>query len=161
MPPLSYKDTVDKIFEKGQQYFESPHIPASLHELQVLSDELCSCVPWVVPVSLVLIERPDECDIQAVRNIIDNNFTINRIPQAMIDTEVEPMSEQWVVCGTPIIYFFDRRFLSVGTLLHELAHLRSPFSNHGERFRSAHEELISAWNLLRDREYVHRSISYK
>ena len=149
---MSYQDTVDKIFEENEQYFERPFVPASLHQLQVLSDKLCSCVAWVTPVTVKLAECPDDCGIQLVENFIKDKFTINTIPQAMIDMEVDYKyqsgCEQGVVYGTSVIYFFDKRFLSVGTLLHELAHLHPPFNNHGKRFKLAHAELVDKFNSV-------------
>jgi len=68
----------------------------------------------------------------------------------MLEMEVEWSVAPHVdlIYGQSRIYFFDKRFLSVGTLLHEMAHLHPPFDNHGKRFDVAYAELVKRWHLI-------------
>lgn len=146
---MNYKETVDRIFLENQQNFELPYIAAPLVKLQSLADTICDYVEWVSPVYLKLVEDPETCGIFDVEDAMMHKFTKNRLPQAIICMDVEPAElDEEIVYGQSIIYFFDKRFLTVGTLLHELAHLHSHFDNHGVRFNAAHAELVDRWNLI-------------
>ncbi len=147
---MNYKETVDKIFAMNQQKFPEPYIPASLAKLQLLADTICDYVGWVIPVYLKLIENPEFCEVDCVTETLKREFTINRMPQAMIEMELgrSVVSHVDLIYGQPRIYFFDKRFLSVGTLLHEMAHLHPPFDNHGKRFNVAYAELVERWHRI-------------
>ena len=144
-----YRDVVGMLFAARKMEQPYPFIMMDLDSLQVLADELCGLVSWARPVRLVLVEDPDESEDQAVISTLLGSFRPWNIPKACLSQEVFDWSEPCLDV-MPIVYFFDRRFLSVGVLLHELAHLSPPFNcDHGSEFMRAKSEIVWAFEQKR------------
>lgn len=142
---MNYSETVDRIFAKGIQVHADPYLPVALPTLQYLAELIGNRVAWVPTVDMQLTENPDQSNDPVARQAMDSFFASNTIPQAIISLEIDITDN---IASMPVIHFFDKRFLSVGTLLHELAHLHSPYTNHGKEFQQAHRELLAAWDEI-------------
>lgn len=143
-----YRDIVDMLFAERRVEQQYPIVTMTMPSLQELADKLSSRVSWLRPVTLILAEDPDESHDQKVRSIFSDSCSPGRVPKATIVQEVLDMSTP-CIDAQPDIYFFDRRFLTVGVLLHELAHLHPPFYDHGDDFVKA--KMALCWEFERMR----------
>lgn len=147
---MSYREEVARAFALGKNKQEYPHIYAPLGKLQFLADAISDKVEWVKPVYLRLTDPDCYADPEVSITMKEHfrplqNGSAN-IPCAMISFEI--IYEGWI-CDQPVVHFFDARFLTVGVLLHELAHLHpSAHFDHGPGFRDAHDRLVRMWDTF-------------
>lgn len=147
--PMNYSETVMFLEKSGKLEYPQPYIPAPLVKLQFLADAIADRVDWVGDVYLQLTDVDHSAD-KSVQEFMQDSFRPGRLPQAMITMEcgIDPDTGDDKIYMQSMIHFSDRRFLSVGHLLHELAHLHPPFNDHGEEFQAALQQLQDLWETI-------------
>lgn len=118
-----------------------PMIESPLVKLQFLADVISDKVEWARPVYLKLFD-PNK-DEEAFDLVIP---WANSVVLASTYMEVDSSGSK--ICDQPVIYFMYPQSCTVGILLHEMAHLRYPYTNHGEEFQEALWELKILWNTI-------------
>jgi len=139
---VRYYDLIDFLIAGGKIKYADPDIVFDILQLQILADQIADRVVFVKRCNLFLtnIEMSDLPHVNDLHRSFDFNAPSGRVPQAMIYYEVGGKNDS-LILSTPEIHFFHERFLTVGVLLHELAHLYQPLGNHNSKFYLAEKRL--------------------
>ncbi|MCB2218008.1 MAG: hypothetical protein KQH59_18250 [Desulfobulbaceae bacterium] len=129
---------------KGKLRFPEPNIPMALRELRrliVVVRQFDDIGSMLTRIDLQLTD-PDTTDNRAVIEQVAGSLPFCRLPMAAGHFEVEVDGR---LIGPVVIHFFDKRFLTVGILLHELAHVVVPSADHDQEFYRALGALECEW----------------
>lgn len=155
--PVRYRQVVDMLADNDRLEFPEPNIRKSLFQMRkqfVMLQQLGGVWSSVPEVYLCLTE-PDRTDDREVIEQVSALLPAGRLPMAsghfMVDCDGS-------LAGPVVIHFFDERFLTIGILLHELAHVLVPSSSHDLEFYRALHKLEVQWYGLVNAEKMLTSL---
>jgi len=138
----NYDERIDFLLVNNKIEWPFPNIHLSLEDFIILANRMISYFSWMSPVKINMIKPKEHHIFNRYYHSVDN------IVLAAISYEVDPSDNK--IYGISDIYICRKEFLTVGVLLHELAHMYDPTDySHGEIFQFALSEIIKVYWSMR------------
>ena len=144
--PGTYLSDLQVLGDRGGLKHFKPHVPATLEELQKLTDLFSKYIKWV-PSEVLLTVTPDpELDENEYirESTLRDVFNHHQFGHGAMLGEVD---DDGVIYDAEIM-FFNIGFLSVGELIHLIALFKPPYAQGTEEYTSGVRQLRYFWEDL-------------